>query len=1616
MIVTAQNTESEPSTRFRRVVTGDFRMARTVLCAWLCAVSVASAEIVWFDGSRSAEPPAGKLLSDNAGYWGDSIFTGVAYHYESGPSNPPDTIGSEKGTFGRRLLDGRVAGDWNVPVGQNPGRPLVAVFDFKRPCVFSEVDTVATKTPRTSLKIEVADSPDGPWATVFERPLEKAPESALTRAILPADTRGRYLRLSVGSAGITYLDEVLVWGDGLAGADHPEHILPANSPEIPPGMLASIPGMKQTHMSVERFKEWRESLGGSAGAVWAPAAEASPSAPVLPAPEAVAPPLRVRVARNETESLYLTLTTTSATAPLEVTVEDIALTRGGKPAPHVQARLLVGGALRVNGFKRPLTAEQRMRLFLDGTTPENPQESVVSILPFFDRGQIGGNMMRRYLNNGALIAGYPRVTLPPGGSAVFMLRVTTDQAPPGRYEGVVAASTRTGDRFAVPLTVDVADLVLPELDLWVHDWSNGTDQFPFESEARRREDVRVKRESGASVWDGLPEPGSKAALFQAHGRTSYRCQGIPGKYVHDGFGNRLDPRQLNAEDRKCVADHLTALVAQTRAFGLDYDQWYAELWDEPGEKNAAAFGVLARFIRETDPKVRIYMNPLFWRPGFVPQEEILQHLRPYYNELIDLSVPISPLVGDNPTTRELWSKPRFVRALYLHPASRAGRAMAWQAFDHGFNGWGYYCYHKPRGNPWDVRTWNELGLGYQMVFPGPHGAIITPIYETMRDGWEDYRMLAALRDGGRRELVDKMLAGFHAGKPPADLRHQALEALLPVMAQPDAASSTPVTIAKEGRALLPVVIPANASESLRANAMKLAGLLGRITGGTFTVETGNGASGIVLGPQDSFPALPRHHAFDPANPARVEEYLLFTHPKGVQLTGATDLAAQNAMWDFLGRLGYRQYFPGPTWEVVPSRPSIEVNLNETVAPAYLMRSIWATYGLYPERAPLWKDWEQKNRVESGLYLSAGHSYEGILKANKVFFAAHPELLHIDKKAGFTFSEEDGFNFGTKPRLYLPEARAAFVRFYLETLRKSPGKASISVEPSDGDGWDMGPESRAFGSITDQVITLANEVAQALEKEFPEVRVCLYAYNHHAHPPAIRVHPRVTVLVATAIRRTSLPLDEQIRKWAEQGASIGIRDYHSFSYWDYDLPARAEGLPGIDGFLRTKWRPHFAMGARYYSSESQDNWGINGLLYWATARALWNPDMDISSASVLEDFLENAFGPVAGKVRPYYEILSRRPSSDPDVLHRLYRAVEESRLATGDPTILDRLDDLALYVRYLELQARHASAVGDGDGRAALEALFAHLYRSRLRSVDHARGIIRDMVRRKPLARDEEERIALGRGLPPWALDLPPYTRGEISDFISAGLRSNQPLDFEIPSFSTDLVPAIPLLADGGRGPQPSLFPSPHGTAEFLTVAAKPDTTWTFRVTNPPGAEQAARVVLKLSAAESALQEPVAAESVEVDPGKTREVRLRSPLSGIHRLVVSGRRGMEISLDSSHPWTVNVAQDSGGRSLADMRFLDLVFYVPRKTTLVAVRAGQGGRGTVLDPSGRRLAAVEDAKEGVLRIPVPAGADGAFWRVRELRGTAFHLLTVPPYLATAPENLLLPKEVVTKGSNP
>lgn len=717
-------------------------------CALILAVSVGAEPVCWPCGEwDESGVPSGKLLSDNAGYWGESILTGVTYSYAETPTNPPDRYRGDSNVFGRRLLDGNVDGDWHIPVGTSR-RPLTVVFDFKRPCRFSEVDLYASRTPEYAATLEF--SADGKsWGGK----VENRTGGVLNRIRLEEPAEGRFLKLTFHSdKKFNYIDEVLAWGDGTVSDEFPEDIRPLAVPGLAPGSRQSLRGVKNTVFSEKDFSDYRKKLGRAADlpVLWDITAESTPGAPVFPVPGAR---LELLMARNETESAYLTLTNPSPdrTVTVDVTPPE---------TPGIDYEVRVGGVLPVNPPARKLTARERQDLFITGVLPPDaePKDSM-QVLPFFAPGEmLPPNLMRRYLANAENILHFPELRLGPGESVVLMLRVSTRNARPGDYRTALAARTPDGKTVSLPLELRVLNLELPDMPVWVRAWGPLTREFPFETRTRVLNDARLLRELGANVVYGLPEPGTKAEAFRRTGRTFHRLPALPG-----GFGRpqasagKYAPDKLTPEQRNAIAAHIKGLAEKAKALNVPYDEWFVELWDEPGEKDAEAYGVLSRVIKEVDPQVRIYMNPCFWRPGFPPQGEIVRHLEPYYNRLIDVSCPIMNLVGENQTTRELWAQPRTVNALYLHPARRAGRGISWRSFRYGMNGWGYYCYFSPRGNPWDILTWGSLGFAYQMVFPLHTGAAITPVYETMREGAEDYRLLSALRQHGKTKILDELL-------------------------------------------------------------------------------------------------------------------------------------------------------------------------------------------------------------------------------------------------------------------------------------------------------------------------------------------------------------------------------------------------------------------------------------------------------------------------------------------------------------------------------------------------------------------------------------------------------------------------------------------------------------------------------------------------------------------------------------------------------------------------------------------------------------------------------------------------------------------------------------------
>lgn len=530
------------------------------------------------------------------------------------------------------------------------------------------------------------------------------------------------------------------------------------------------------------------------------------------------------------------------------------------------------------------------------------------------------------------------------------------------------------------------------------------------------------------------------------------------------------------------------------------------------------------------------------------------------------------------------------------------------------------------------------------------------------------------------------------------------------------------TISVKGRANMAIAVPALASPRVKAAARTLAEQLKRITGADFELATGDGASGLALGRVGDFPSLGLDASLDGRGLARREQYLLRSHEGGIVILGATDLAVEDAVWDLLHRIGYRQFFPTPAWEIVPKLPDLAIRVDALESPSFYARSIWYGFGTSDFNADAYERWQTRNRAPGGFKLKTGHAYRKIIDRHKAEFDAHPEYLGL----------LGGKRRSTKFCVSNPGLRELVARDAADYFQKDPEADAYSAEPSDGGDWCECSACAALGSPSDRALTLANAAA-AVAARWPDKYVAFYAYHLHSPPPTISVGPNVIVSVATAFTRKKTAPEELMTGWRRQGASsLGVREYYSVNTWDRSLPARPKGADLR--YLRESLPRYHGLGARFVSAESSDNWGPTGLAYYIATRLMWDVREAGNVQGLVDDFLDKAFGPARAPMAEFYGILSSggKPAVDAALVERLYGLLRRAAALSDDPAVRARLDDLALYVRYVELYGDYQKAL---FGRQeAFELVLKHAYRMREREMVHVKPLFTDVAKRDRLIR------------------------------------------------------------------------------------------------------------------------------------------------------------------------------------------------------------------------------------------------------------------------------------------
>ncbi len=259
--------------------------------------------------------------------------------------------------------------------------------------------------------------------------------------------------------------------------------------------------------------------------------------------------------------------------------------------------------------------------------------------------------------------------------------------------------------------------------------------------------------------------------------------------------------------------------------------------------------------------------------------------------------------------------------------------------------------------------------------------------------------------------------------------------------------------------------------------------------------------------------------------------------------------------------------------------------------------------------------------------SAYHSFFEILPP-KIHFKNHPEW----------YSLVGGKRVAQQLCLSNEDMKAEYIKESLRRLREDPSADFMQVSQNDVNrGWCECEKCKAMmdedgGSPSGPYLRFANDVAEAVEKEFPNVLIDTFAYQFTRKAPT-KTRPRHNVVVrfcasgsdlARALddpsSKKNIQFAEELPKWRE------IADGRLF-IWNYLANFKGYMLP-LPNFSRLgRDIRFFAANGAVGVFEQGDALCCAGslapLMHYVASHLLWNPSDD--DKRLVDDFLRGYYG-------------------------------------------------------------------------------------------------------------------------------------------------------------------------------------------------------------------------------------------------------------------------------------------------------------------------------------------------------------------------------------------------------
>jgi hypothetical protein len=526
-----------------------------------------------------------------------------------------------------------------------------------------------------------------------------------------------------------------------------------------------------------------------------------------------------------------------------------------------------------------------------------------------------------------------------------------------------------------------------------------------------------------------------------------------------------------------------------------------------------------------------------------------------------------------------------------------------------------------------------------------------------------------------------------------------------------------MVLARGGKALYGIVIPALANTKEIKAADDLAQWLGEMTGARFAVTRENSPNApkarvIVIGETDFVAA--RH--FGRPN-LKEDGYSIQVRDGNLFLLGGSERGVINAVYALLEEdLGCRWY--SRTVSVIPNRPTLRFRpVPRTFVPVLEIRDPFyfdAFEGTWSLRnrtnapdAAVSRHWG--GNMEYALFV---HTFGTLVPPDK-YFDEHPEY----------FSENDGKRTPRQLCVSSPEVRKIVVESVKKTLKAHPNARIISVSQNDSAPCCAcalcKAEADKEGSLAGPLLKFVNAVADEVGKDFPRVKISTLAYLDTVVPPkTVRPRPNVAIQLCTDKHAWSEPFlkieetqtfQTAMKAWAAMGANINIWDYTcNYSHYPSPMPNWQVVTDSIRFFVNHNARGVMLQG-NYQSFGTSDG----PMRCWVWAKQLWDPSLD--THELMRDFVYGYYGNAADAIWEYEELVwnmwekehqgkLKSPGGgiryemslfDQDFMSRAGDCFARAEAAAGDAEILRRVEECELQILYVRLRQEFDRSGKDG---------------------------------------------------------------------------------------------------------------------------------------------------------------------------------------------------------------------------------------------------------------------------------------------------------------------------------